>query len=76
MLHIATLGVTKEFTFVPCYLSSGLSPSVLEFHQINLSSTQERVLVRLADYHRRFGITPTPEHVLVFIMTCPHGPGD
>ncbi|PFG17089.1 hypothetical protein ATK74_1649 [Propionicimonas paludicola] len=42
-----------------CCLPSGLSPSVSEFHRVNRSCKQERV----ADYHRRFGLTPTPEHV-------------
>ncbi len=46
-------------TVTPCCLPSGLSPSALEFHQINRPCEQDRV----ADYHRRFGITPTPEHV-------------
>ncbi|SKA93542.1 hypothetical protein SAMN06295879_1727 [Agreia bicolorata] len=42
-------------------------PSVLEFHQVNrrvfvLEMRTRRL--RLADYNRRFGIPPTPEHVV------------
>jgi hypothetical protein len=33
---------------------------VPEFHRLNRLSCEERV----ADYHRRFGFSPTPEHVL------------
>src|SRR5690242_20706895 len=44
-------------------LPSGLSPSVLEFHQVNRPRNS---LGRVADYHRRLGITPTPEHASGF----------
>lgn len=47
-----------------CFLPSGLSPSVLEFHQISRSSCMAGL--RVADYHRRLGITPTPEHIAVW----------
>src|SRR5690625_1275654 len=46
-----------------CCLPSGLSPSVLEFHQISRATRggcpEAR---RVADCHRRFGFSPTPEH--------------
>jgi len=45
-------------------LPSGLSPSVPEFHRVNRpTETQVSCITfgRVADYHRRFGITPTPE---------------
>ncbi len=47
-------------------LPSGLSPSVLEFHQVNRASA------RVADCHRRLGITPTPEYVLLALCASPH----
>ena len=47
-----------------CRLPSGLSPSVPEFHRFNRSrSTSRPRRSQFADCHRRFGITPTPEHV-------------
>ena len=42
-------------------LPSGLSPSVPEFHRLNRCLIT-RMGPRVADYHRRLGITPTPEH--------------
>ncbi|GAA2827180.1 hypothetical protein GCM10010522_51340 [Kribbella solani] len=44
-------------------LPSGLSPSVPEFHQVNRSPNHSD---RVADCHRRLGITPTPEHASGF----------
>jgi len=44
-------------------LPSGLSPSAPEFHRLNRCLTE--MGPRVADYNRRFGITPTPEHVSV-----------
>ncbi|GAA1655694.1 hypothetical protein GCM10009744_55290 [Kribbella alba] len=44
-------------------LPSGLSPSVPEFHQVNRPPNYND---RVADYHRRLGITPTPEHASGF----------
>ena len=53
------------------HLPSGLSPSVLEFHQVNRSAGCGRV----ADYYRRFGLTPTPEHAQVSLhfAVCTRG---
>src|SRR5690606_23028764 len=45
-----------------CFLPSGLSPSVPEFHQVN------RAWARVADCHRRLGIAPTPEHVRAYCV--------
>ncbi|GAB3257737.1 hypothetical protein GCM10027456_35920 [Kineosporia babensis] len=59
-----------------CCLPSGLSPSVLEFHQVNRPPTFSG---RVADCYRRLGISPTPEHallvLLVFAFGEPHGCG-
>ena len=47
-------------------LPSGLSPSVPEFHRLNRWSPGCLTLPwheRVADYYRRFGLSPTPEHV-------------
>ena len=47
-------------------------PSVPEFHQVNLRVSHFENPVRFADYHRRFGLSPTPEHVvLLMILTNP-----
>ena len=40
------------------------SPSVPEFHRIGRTQQSQDCLARFADYHRRFGFSPTPEHVL------------
>ena len=57
-------------------LPSGLSPSVPEFHRLNRCSIT-RMEPRVADCHRRLGITPTPEHaskfLLVVINSSPEG---
>jgi hypothetical protein len=37
---------------------------VPEFHRLSNPATE--VAVPLADYHRRFGLSPTPEHVFCF----------
>ena len=52
---------------------SGLSPSVQEFHLVNRSLARDRV----ADCHRRLGISPTPEHASSFTrhaQVCHNGP--
>jgi hypothetical protein len=60
-----------------CCLPSGLSPSVPEFHRVNRPAGPpgwEASRTRVADCHRRFGISPTPEHacVLLSLSVC-HG---
>jgi hypothetical protein len=45
-------------------LPSGLSPSVPEFHRVNRPKALW-TFSRVADCHRRFGITPTPERTLL-----------
>src|SRR5699024_11022696 len=52
---------TDDVTGTACILPSGLSPSVPEFHQVNRSV--HKCTDRVADYHRRLGLSPTPEHV-------------
>ena len=44
-------------------LSSGLSPSVLEFHQLSRSTARDDAGSRVADSHRRWGIAPRPDDV-------------
>ena len=48
-------------------LSRASLPSVSEFHRVNRCS--DVLEPRVADCHRRFGLSPTPEHVLFFILS-------
>ena len=47
-------------------LPSGLSPSALEFHQVNRAPADGSTGLRVADYNRRLGIAPTPERANCF----------
>src|SRR5690606_26272007 len=55
-----------------CFLPSGLSPSVPEFHRIGPASGE----TGFADYHRRCGFPPPPEHVLRVSESTTHVGGD
>ena len=59
VLRVSPPGATR-------ILPSGLSPSVPEFHRLNRWSLGCLTLPwheRVADCYRRFGLSPTPEHV-------------
>ena len=54
------------------FLSSNPLPSVPEFHRLNPTALSSST-VGVADCHRRFGISPTPEHVLFTATECNPG---
>lgn len=54
-------------------VGTGISP--VQPSAIDIRITQDINGSRVADYNRRFGLTPTPEHVCVLLLCHNYGHG-